>query len=167
MTNTKQLCGILTAVFLIFLTSCDKKSVESGIVGTWTAVSQQRYAQGELWMEMNFEKQEQTFYYDGKPVETEEMPYELTFTLTDDGKYTLLLTIHDEEGSDTESDYGTYQLIEKGDDIYLSYTGTDNETMEKWIMVLSDHLLKLQYTDEDASLDGENLNYTMIETYKR
>lgn len=167
MIHTKKLCGIAVTALLILFTSCDKDKAASVIVGTWTAVSEQYYAKGELWQEMNYEKQERTYYYDGEAVETEPVPYIMTLTITDDGKYVSLLTVNEGDSSETEPDNGTYELVQKGDDLYISLTGNDGDSMEMLITALSDHLLKLRFEDEEASIDGESLNYTIVSTFKR
>ncbi len=167
MTSIKQLCGIAVTALLISLTGCDKNQVESSIVGTWTAVSQQHYAKGKLWKEMNYEKQEETYYYEGEAVETKAFPEAFTLTMTEDGKYVGIIEVNDESGSGTEQEKGTYEVVKKGSDLYISYMNEDGNNQEMQVTALSDHLLKLQVKDEKASIDGTSLDYTVVYTFKR
>ena len=167
MIHTKKLCGIAVTALLILFTSCDKDKAESVIVGTWTAVSEQYYAKGELWSETDYEKQERTYYYNGEAVETESLPYTITLTITDDGKYVQQYTVSDGDSSESEQDNGTYELVQKGDDLYISLKDGDGESTEMLITALSDHLLRLRFDDEKVSMDGESLDYTIVSTFKR
>lgn len=180
-TNLKLLCGILLAATLF--TSCDKET-ETSIVGTWTVASDQLFREnGTALITYDLEAQKITYHNDfGEPIETEDFPFSMTFTLTEDGNFTATVETMGEEGTMDEEGTaeelsGTYKVYTEDGQQYISITAKDEESGDTdvieehtdvmQITTFSENLLVLEYTDTDEDLEGNPYNYKHIITLKR